>query len=1055
MEVIIPPRDHGPSTFRYTWDENGDVQQIQRHGHLSPFDPPHAETNTGFGPPNRVNGSVDYTPSDRQKSVQWPFQHSSTPSGSSAARIRAPGATYYPGPGGGSSPSTTLASTPTVQRHQPHIVDINDLSYFHLPPRRATWQPTGLVRDDDSSVSDASSDLKATVDKDLIPDYVINYLRGETPESLARKKYRQTHHAAFAGSEGARGGRSDGSPEPRPRAAGGRGAGAGAGPGHRHYYSSGDHDSSSSSGTSSTSRERMLPPMPEEGGGGEKGGNGGATHGGGWRRQLTGWRGGVLLICIVTSLVLVVGFVCLILAVSKTRMLGGESTVYAGSCANTARVEWGIRTVANIAAIVMLAGANYVFQVLTSPTRAEVSAAHDSRRWLDIGIPSIRNLRSIAASRVALACAVLLAALVGGVMYNSFLYTTTEAVASYEGVFVTPAFLLGAPFSNASETNRDGLSRLQILSLQDAAARPGQLVNLTSARECLDVFGGPYTVGFDAFVAVTDFSSDANSLVQTLGDGHLLSGYLDPNSPPDQLYLDPFITGLPTTGPAGDLIIPPVSVSYCLARPTASPPQCSVRLSSSFLGICILLNLVLVLLAAAVLSLLSRTEFVPLATLGDALASFLADPDPTTRGTCLLTKHDVWAGRWGGGASSAGGSAPSSSYNSAGHFEPKFYVPPGHTQRWMHAPSIPRWLLAITTWLVPVALTSAALAVTLHSSDVTRHFSPFAQTTSPRAVLFTVPGKGRPGDEDVPSTLPDDPILRTPTTPPAPALALLSALPHLLLAALYLVANSHLTVYAFADELSLFALGHHRVLRLSAAPSRSRKDGHLHGGAANTSLYLTLPRPYSWVLVLLFAVLGTILRGCLVVVAVDNTGASATSTASTSPALLTGLAFSTTGLLVLLLLLVLLAALVLGLGFRRIPPSRLLTDGQDLDDTTMHSTARTTAGYLNISHLDPHHLHSARMRRRTYSANPLFPAAGTCSAVLSARCHRVAGEWDVGAPGKALAWGVVGSGRGRRRDGVGGAATGLPQGWEGDANIGHCTFTGRRAAPIDLARAYA
>lgn len=40
MEIVIPPRDHGPSTFRYTWDENGEVQQMTRYTHPSPSQPP-------------------------------------------------------------------------------------------------------------------------------------------------------------------------------------------------------------------------------------------------------------------------------------------------------------------------------------------------------------------------------------------------------------------------------------------------------------------------------------------------------------------------------------------------------------------------------------------------------------------------------------------------------------------------------------------------------------------------------------------------------------------------------------------------------------------------------------------------------------------------------------------------------------------------------------------------------------------------------------------------------------------------------------------------------
>ena len=30
MEVVIPPRDHGQTTYRYTWDDNGEVERVER-----------------------------------------------------------------------------------------------------------------------------------------------------------------------------------------------------------------------------------------------------------------------------------------------------------------------------------------------------------------------------------------------------------------------------------------------------------------------------------------------------------------------------------------------------------------------------------------------------------------------------------------------------------------------------------------------------------------------------------------------------------------------------------------------------------------------------------------------------------------------------------------------------------------------------------------------------------------------------------------------------------------------------------------------------------------
>ena len=54
-------------------------------------------------------------------------------------------------------------------------------------------------------------------------------------------------------------------------------------------------------------------------------------------------------------------------------------------------------------AFVLIAGANYISQVLVSPMREEVDAAHQQQDWLDIGIPSMRNLLRIGKGRAALA----------------------------------------------------------------------------------------------------------------------------------------------------------------------------------------------------------------------------------------------------------------------------------------------------------------------------------------------------------------------------------------------------------------------------------------------------------------------------------------------------------------------------------------------------------------------------------------------------------------------------------------------------------------------------
>jgi uncharacterized membrane protein len=167
------------------------------------------------------------------------------------------------------------------------------------------------------------------------------------------------------------------------------------------YDSATPADSNSRTGSSNDDDcERMLVMN-------EKGGAGGGS---GARLWLTGWRGGVTLNTLISLLILLTGIVCLVLAVSRFKMLGGESAIYTGSCASAERTTWGLHVLINIFAIILLAIGNYVFQILCSPTRVETSAAHDRQQWVDIGVPSLRNLRYISNSRVLLAAVVLVAA---------------------------------------------------------------------------------------------------------------------------------------------------------------------------------------------------------------------------------------------------------------------------------------------------------------------------------------------------------------------------------------------------------------------------------------------------------------------------------------------------------------------------------------------------------------------------------------------------------------------------------------------------------------------
>lgn len=78
----------------------------------------------------------------------------------------------------------------------------------------------------------------------------------------------------------------------------------------------------------------------------------------------------------------------------------GIGTIYLGSCAKAKRLDLWLHLLINILSTLLLGASNFCMQLLVAPTRAEVNEAHEKSFWLDIGTPSVRNLRKIARIRV-------------------------------------------------------------------------------------------------------------------------------------------------------------------------------------------------------------------------------------------------------------------------------------------------------------------------------------------------------------------------------------------------------------------------------------------------------------------------------------------------------------------------------------------------------------------------------------------------------------------------------------------------------------------------------
>ena len=115
----------------------------------------------------------------------------------------------------------------------------------------------------------------------------------------------------------------------------------------------------------------------------------------------TGWHTGVLAwaASVVAVLLINVGLTIYVATNPKYKMDGGTGTLYSGSCAKSKTIGLWLHLGINVLSTVLLSGSNYTQQCLAAPTCSEVDAAHARRWWMDIGIPSVRNLFRIKAER--------------------------------------------------------------------------------------------------------------------------------------------------------------------------------------------------------------------------------------------------------------------------------------------------------------------------------------------------------------------------------------------------------------------------------------------------------------------------------------------------------------------------------------------------------------------------------------------------------------------------------------------------------------------------------
>ncbi|KAE9399343.1 hypothetical protein BT96DRAFT_1019516 [Gymnopus androsaceus JB14] len=358
----------------------------------------------------------------------------------------------------------------------------------------------------------------------------------------------------------------------------------------------------------------------------------------------TGWHFGAWIATFQASCILLINVIILIYTTIKT---GGSSSglVFQGDCNKVDRLAIGIHLVINLLSTLLLGASNYVLQSLSAPTRTEVDKAHERESWLDIGLQSIGNLKYTSRWKRLVWILLSAASIPLHLFYNSSFFSTLSA-----NEYV--AYLVQGPDVEHIPKN-NGTLELCDISFGCSEGAQVEISNweFLSASECLQTYAVDFLSDHRNVVVVGNYTNNSgfgilegfpssgssfewicsksgaeiiediscSSLWRKIDPSHWMinfpSFYQSPNGSLEKL----------------DIFL---EVDYCLSE--AVVPRCQLQFNLPLLIIVIFFNTVKVICMVIVAT---KIKDHPLVTIGDAIASFIDNPQPHTKEMCLVSQN--------------------------------------------------------------------------------------------------------------------------------------------------------------------------------------------------------------------------------------------------------------------------------------------------------------------------------------------------------------------------------------------------------------------------------
>jgi hypothetical protein len=402
-----------------------------------------------------------------------------------------------------------------------------------------------------------------------------------------------------------------------------------------------------------------------------------------FREVLSGWRKtGAIFFILIWGLTLIL----LILFLVSFHATGsfGDTTLFIGSCTQSSRNVLILRLFINIVSTAVLTSSNFFLQLLTSPTRDDIDNAHRRRRWLDIGIPSFRNLRCASWSKLILWLLIAVTSLPFHLLFNSSVYDT-DARTEIIVVLANEQILQGGNYSlpGTGVDSLSGYGDSNIFSTVDNSEQFSREVDYIAKSapewqrldgpQCYEAYSGASPVSNRRHLVIILSSGNNNTgwnlsgmseLWNPINDiGNTIWEAANKSTPQEQPYttagttntwcedyfIDPYLDLTPADRQSGsdwEFVWPTgddgygysgyMTARYCLSEQIEG--FCRTQVSNLLIFVVFLCCLGKSIFCTVAMLYLWHSR--PLSTVGDAVDSFICIPDPTTEGMCTFGWRD-------------------------------------------------------------------------------------------------------------------------------------------------------------------------------------------------------------------------------------------------------------------------------------------------------------------------------------------------------------------------------------------------------------------------------